>query len=495
MKLEQLLKGLGEFTVKGNRRIEISSIAHNSKQVQGQGLFFAIEGNESNGYDFIDESISRGAVCIVAEENFIAYKDITKIIVKDIRKSCAVIAANFYDNPSGRMHVTGITGTNGKTTTLFLINAILGKCGIKCGTIGTIGYDIGSRHIPAVNTTPSPIMLQMFLRDMEKTGIKHCVMEASSHALDQERASAILFDRAVFTNLTPEHLDYHKTMDKYFLAKRKLFSMIKDGGRSIVNIDDEYGRIIAQEFKEGVLTYGIKNSADISAAKIRKSTRGICFNLNTPGYSFLVDSMLIGEHNIYNILAAAAFAFSCNLPQPFIEEAVKDFTGVPGRMERVTARGKDINVFVDYAHTHDALSNALKALNEIREKNIITVFGCGGNRDKAKRPKMASVAALMSDYVVITSDNPRGEEPESIIADIKSGLPNGFDKYRAIVDRRQAIEHALKIACPGDIVLIAGKGHENCQIFKDNTIAFDDRKVAADALNAVNAAGITGCSH
>ena len=495
MKLEQLLKGLGEFTVKGNRRIEISSIAHNSKQVKGQGLFFAIKGNESNGYDFIDEAISRGAVCIVAEDDFIAYKNITKIIVKDIRKSCALVAANFYNNPSERMHVTGITGTNGKTTTLFLINAILGKCSIKCGTIGTIGYDIGTGHMPAVNTTPSPIMLQMFLSDMEKSGINHCVMEASSHALDQERAFAIFFDRAVFTNLTPEHLDYHKTMDKYFQAKRKLFSMIKDDGRSIVNIDDEYGRMIAQEFNKNVLTYGIKNSADISASEIRKSTRGICFNLNTPGYSFLADSMLIGQHNVYNILAAAAFAFSCNLPQAFIEEAIKDCTGVPGRMERVAACRKDINVFVDYAHTHDALLNALKALNEIRKSNIITVFGCGGNRDKSKRPKMASVAALMSDYVVITSDNPRSEEPEDIIADIKSGFPKNFDKYSAIVDRKQAIKHALKMARPGDIVLIAGKGHESCQIFKDNTIDFDDRKVAADALNAVNAAGITGCSH
>ena len=487
MKLNLLLKGIGACTVKGDRYTEIGSISYNSKQIKNQGMFFAIKGISQNGCDFIDEAIERGAVCVVAEADFITYKNIVKIIVGDIRKACAAIAANFYQHPSDRMNVIGITGTNGKTTILYMVSAILEHAGMKCGMIGTVNYRIGPRLIPATNTTPSSIMLQMFLSDMEASGINNCVMEVSSHALHQNRVDAISFNRAIFTNLTSEHLDYHKNMDQYFEAKRKLFSALKEDGTGIVNIDDPYGRIIVDEHKGKILTYGIKNPADITAYEIVKSAHCTSFKINAGGNSFHIDSPLIGEYNIYNMLAAIAWAISIDLPSAVIKNAMKGFQPAPGRMERIDSAQSGILVFVDYAHTDDALLNVLEAIGEVKQKRIITVFGCGGDRDKKKRPRMGKVAASLSDYVVITSDNPRNEKPEDIIGDIKKGLPEGFNDFKIITDRRKAIEYALNTAQRGDIVLIAGKGHESYQILKDTTVAFDDRKIAYETLQNIRA--------
>ncbi|TRZ52685.1 MAG: UDP-N-acetylmuramoyl-L-alanyl-D-glutamate--2,6-diaminopimelate ligase [Dehalococcoidia bacterium] len=487
MKLNLLLKGIDTFTVKGNRHAEIESISYNSKQIKNQGMFFAIKGIIQNGYNFIDEAIERGAVCVAAEEDFITYKNITKVIVSDIRKACAIIAANFYRHPSDRMNVIGITGTNGKTTTLYMVSAILQHAGMKCGMIGTVNYKIGPRLIPATNTTPSSIMLQMFLSDMDASGINNCVMEVSSHALHQDRVEAISFNRAIFTNLTSEHLDYHKNMDQYFEAKRKLFSMLKGDGMGIVNVDDEYGRIIAAEHKGKILTYGIKNAADIMVCEIAKSADRTSFKVYAGGNSFHIDSPLIGEYNIYNMLAATAWAISIGLSPALIKGAMESFQSPPGRMERIDTAQSGISVFVDYAHTDDALSNALNALEEVKRKRIITVFGCGGDRDKKKRPRMGRVAAGLSNLVIITSDNPRNENPEDIIDDIEKGLPEGFCDFKIIIDRRKAIEYSLSIAQRGDIVLIAGKGHENYQILKDTTVAFDDRKIAYEALQSIRA--------
>ena len=487
MKLNLLLKSIDTFTVKGDRYTEIESISYNSKQIKNQGMFFAIKGIIQNGYNFIDEAIERGAVCVVAEEDFITYKNIAKVIVGDIRKACAIIAANFYRHPSDRMNVIGITGTNGKTTTLYMVSAILQHAGMKCGMIGTVNYRIGARLIPATNTTPSSIMLQMFLSDMDASGINNCVMEVSSHALHQDRVEAISFNRAIFTNLTSEHLDYHKNMDQYFEAKRKLFSMIKGDGMGIVNVDDEYGRIIAAEHKGKILTYGIKNTADIMACEIAKSAYRTSFKVHVGGNSFHIDSPLIGEYNIYNMLAAITWAISIDLSPALIKGAMDGFQSAPGRMERIDTAQSGISVFVDYAHTDDALLNALQALEEVKLKRIITVFGCGGDRDKKKRPRMGRVAASLSDLVIITSDNPRNENPEDIIDDIEKGLPEGFCDFKIISDRRKAIEYSLSIAQRGDIVLIAGKGHESYQILKDTTVAFDDRKIAYEALQSIRA--------
>jgi UDP-N-acetylmuramoyl-L-alanyl-D-glutamate--2,6-diaminopimelate ligase len=486
MKLNQLLRGIGSFTIKGDRYLEIESISYNSKQTKNKGMFFAVKGIDRNGYDFIDEAIERGAECVVAEKDFITYKNITKVIVDDIRKSCAVIAANFYNNPSSQMNITGITGTNGKTTVLYMISAILHQAGIECGMIGTVNYKIGQRLIPAANTTPSSIMLHMLLADMINSKINDCVMEVSSHALDQNRVDSVLFNRAIFTNLTKEHLDYHKDMDKYFQAKRKLFAMLTIDGIGIINIDDPYGKIIADESTAKVLTYGIKNNADIMAHDVVQSHSHTSFKACAGEDSFYIKSPLIGEYNIYNMLAAIAWAVSIGLSRDIIKAAMELFRPAPGRMERIDAPRSGMSVFVDYAHTDDALLNVLGTLKSIKQKRIITVFGCGGDRDKKKRPRMAKVAASFSDYVVITSDNPRNENPEDIIGDIKKGLPREFNNFKIVVDRKKAIEHAIGIAQRGDIVLIAGKGHENYQILKDTTIAFDDRKAVYDALERLN---------
>jgi UDP-N-acetylmuramoyl-L-alanyl-D-glutamate--2,6-diaminopimelate ligase len=488
MKLNLLLKGIGNVTLKGDRHINIESISHNSKQVRGQALFFAIKGVAQNGYDFIDEAIERGAVCVVSEEDFITYKNITKVLVDDIRKACAAIASNFYNHPSGRMNITGITGTNGKTTILYMVSHIMKCAGMKCGMIGTINYSIGPRLIPATNTTPSSIMLQMFLSEMENAGIGNCAMEVSSHALDQNRVDAILFDRAIFTNLTSEHLDYHKNMEEYFHAKMKLFSMLKEGGLSIINIDDQYGRLIADGYSSRKLTYGIKTQlADISAFDIKKTAHSTNFKVNVKDRKpFPVESPLIGEYNIYNMLAAISWAISVGLSPEVIKAAMESFQPAPGRMERIGSVNTDIAAFVDYAHTEDALLNALKALNEVKQRKIITVFGCGGDRDKKKRPKMGKAASDFSDYVIITSDNPRTENPEKIIQDIKKGIPEGFVNFKVIIDRKKAIEYSLDIAEKDDIVLVAGKGHESYQVLMDTTVAFDDRKVVYDTLEKLS---------
>ncbi len=483
MKLNHLLKGVGSVMIRGERRLDIENISYNSKQIKHSGLFFAIEGKNYNGYDFIDEAIERGAVSVAAEKDFVTYKSITKVIVEDIRKACALIAANFYSHPSQRVETTGITGTNGKTTTLYLIAAIMQYSGRNCGMIGTINYRIGNRLIPAVNTTPSPIMLQMFLREMEMSGITNCIMEVSSHALDQNRVDAIEFNKAIFTNLTSEHLDYHKDMKEYFSAKSKLFGMLKEDAVAIINSDDNYGRLLIQEHKNRVLTYGINNKSDVRAFDIGTSCKGASFKVETPKQVLDIETDLIGTYNIYNILAAISFAYSTGLKPSDIQEAIRSFKGVPGRLQRVeVCDNKGFSVFIDYAHTDDALLNVLSTLKKIAKGVIIVVFGCGGDRDRKKRPGMAKVAAEFADYVVITSDNPRSEDPEKIIDDVVQGLPKDFKNYKVCIDRKKAIEYAISIVKSNDMVLIAGKGHESYQIFKDTTIPFDDKKIVEEVL-------------
>lgn len=488
MKLNHLLKGVRPVMIKGERHLDIENISHNSKQLKDPGLFFAIEGKNCNGYDFIDEAIEHGAISVVAEKDFVTYKSITKVIVENIRKACALIAANFYSHPSERIEITGITGTNGKTTILYLIAAIIRYSGRDCGMIGTINYQIRDRLIPAVNTTPSPISLQMFLREMEISGVTNCVMEVSSHALDQNRVDAIEFDKAIFTNLTSEHLDYHKNMKEYFSVKSKLFSMLKGGAIAIINCDDNYGSLLIQEHKSRVLTYGINNKSDIRAFDIDISCKGSSFKVGTPKGVLDIETGLIGLYNIYNILAAVSFACSAGLKPSDIQEAIRNFKGAPGRLQQVEACGKEFSVFIDYAHTDDALLNVLSTLKKITKGKIIVVFGCGGDRDRKKRPGMAKVAAKFADYVVITSDNPRNEDPERIIDDITEGLPKGFKNYRICIGRKEAIEYAISIAKSNDTILIAGKGHESYQIFKNTTIPFDDKKVAEEILQQNTAA-------
>lgn len=483
MKLNKLLEGVEAVAIKGNKYMEINGIFYDSKQLKPGGLFFAIKGTKLNGQNFIDEAIERGAVAVVSEDDFITYKNVCKVKVNDVRKSCAVAADNFYQHPSQKLNVIGITGTNGKTTTLHLIEAVLRQTGKNCGTIGTISYNVGARSIPATNTTPSAIMIQMFLHEMVKVQIPYCVMEVSSHSLHQFRVDGIIYKSAIFTNLSSEHLDYHQDIREYFAAKRRLFEMLKEESRAIVNADDPFAKQIIEATRAKVLTYGIKAPADLIACEIKSSIRGSSFKVKTPKGTLDLKTALIGEYNIYNILAAASLAVSEGIDFEYIQEAIQNFKGPPGRLQKIDC-GQDFSVFIDYAHTDDALAKVLGALKKLVKKRIIAVFGCGGDRDRTKRPRMGRVAAELADFLVITSDNPRSEDPRSIIEEIVKGLPDGFKKYKISLDRKKAIEASLEMAEDGDIVLIAGKGHESYQILKDTVVTFDDCKIAEEILES-----------
>jgi len=484
MKLNHLLKGVDIVSITGNKFLDIANISYDSKQVKEGGLFLAIKGSRHNGADFIDEAIERGAVCVVCEDDFITFKSVCKVRVKEVQRAPAIIASNFYNYPSAKMNVTGITGTNGKTTVLHLTESILEYAGIHCGSIGTISYKVGERKIPAINTTPSAVMLQRFLSDMLKAGISNCIMEVSSHSLHQHRVSGISYSEAIFTNLSQEHLDYHKDMQEYFKSKRMLFEMLKDGGSAIVNIDDDYGAEIASSTKSRLLTYAINKEADIRAIDIRSSVSGSKFKVKIPNGMLTIKTSLIGHYNIHNILAAVAFAIARQIDAKLIEEAIGSFDGAPGRLQKIYADNGDFDIFVDYAHTDDALHNVLSALKEIAKGRILVVFGCGGDRDPTKRPRMGKISAELSDFVFITNDNPRSEEPSRIIDDIVKGIPDASRHYKIFPDRRKAIEASIKMAKKDDIVLIAGKGHEKYQILKDATISFDDCQVAEEIINS-----------
>lgn len=483
MKLHKLLGGAEVIAVKGDKYIEINGIFYDSKQLKPGGLFFAIKGTRLNGQDFIDEAIERGAVCIVSESDFITFKNVCKVIVKDARKACANIANNFYQHPSREIKVIGITGTNGKTTTLHLVEAILKQAGKGCGTMGTISYNMGERRIPATNTTPSAIMIQMFLREMVKARIPYCVMEVSSHSLHQCRVEGIRYKSAIFTNLSNEHLDYHQDMQGYLNAKRKLFEMLEEDGSALVNADDPRSKEIIAATRGRVTTYAIKQAAEVSAQQIKFSIKGSSFKVDTPSGALDIKTSLIGEYNIYNILGAISFAVAEGIGLEDIREAIRNFKGAPGRLQKVDC-GQDFSVFVDYAHTDDAIKNVLGALKKLSKKRIITVFGCGGDRDRSKRPRMGKAAAELADFLIITSDNPRSENPKGIIDEIVKGLPCDFKDYKISLDRKKAIEGSLEMAKDGDIVLIAGKGHETYQVLKDTVVGFDDCKIVEDALGA-----------
>jgi UDP-N-acetylmuramoyl-L-alanyl-D-glutamate--2,6-diaminopimelate ligase len=425
--------------------------------------------------NFITEALNRGANCIIADKDFQAPESIAKIIVKDAKDALAKIANNFYGNPSGELKVIGITGTNGKTTVSYLLEDILNRSGRTAGLIGTINYRSGGDILPAKNTTPGILELSGLLQKMVADRCRYAVIEVSSHSLDQRRTEAIDFSVACFTNLSQDHLDYHKSIEDYFLAKAKLFEKLLPGSTAVINKDDPYAKRLINKTQGCVLTYGINNSCDVRASRLSLTEEGTEFMLDAPGVKERVRTRLLGRHNVYNLLAAWAVALSCGIDAPLIKMATESFTKVPGRLETIDL-GQDFKVFVDYAHTEDALKNVLNTLRELCKGRIIAVFGCGGDRDKDKRPKMAKAASELADIVIATSDNPRGEEPEAILRDMEEGF-SGKD-YLMIKDREQAIRKAISLAGKDDFVLIAGKGHETYQIFKDRTIDFYDGKVA-----------------
>ncbi len=485
VKLKKLLKNIPVQSIKGSKDIEISGLCSNSKLVAPGNLFIAKKGLTHDGARFIPDAIAAGAAAILTDLYDPFISNVVQIIHPDVASIEAAIAKEFFGHPSSKLFLIGITGTNGKTTTSYLIRHLLERNREPCGLIGTIEWIVGQHVFPSGLTTPDVLQNYKLFHDMVAAGCKNCVMEVSSHALDQERIRSIEFDVAVFTNLTQDHLDYHKTMEEYAKAKTKLFSQLNPQGEkpfakwAIVNADSDSWMQMISECSANVLTYGIKKPSDLRADQIQLSASGLKFQVSYRGETLPFSSSLIGRFNVYNLLAAMGVGLARGFSLKKILEALRTFTAVPGRLERVP-NDKGMNIFVDYAHTDDALFNVLNTLNELKKGRLITVFGCGGNRDASKRPKMGAVVEALSDLSIITSDNPRHEDPEEIIRQILAGLKHP-GQAQVIVDREEAIRKAVHIASPNDIVLIAGKGHENYQIFSHQTIAFDDRTVALEA--------------
>jgi UDP-N-acetylmuramoyl-L-alanyl-D-glutamate--2,6-diaminopimelate ligase len=473
--------------------VEVSSVVYDSRQATAGSVFVALKGLQADGAAFARDAIRRGAVAVFAETPKPAEVTVPWFQVPDARLTLAALANVFYDRPSERLTLVGITGTNGKTTTSYLLASIFEAAGIRCGRIGTIGYRVGNRETAAARTTPEAPELQRMLQEMVQQGSGACVMEVSSHALSLRRADSLTFRAGIFTNLTRDHLDFHGNMEDYFAAKRRLFELLADGAPGVTNADDPRGSAFAAAAKRPV-TYAIDAPADVRPGPLSLTLDGLGFEVRTPRGSVQIRSSLVGRPNVYNILAAVAAASSLDLPAGAIEQGIRAVGNVPGRFQVVSADADDVRVVVDYAHTDDALKNLLETARPLAPARVITVFGCGGDRDRSKRPLMGAVAARLSDVVIITSDNPRSENPEGIIEDIKRGIVLPADRigpkgqgprstpYLSIVDRKAAIERAIRDARPGDLVLVAGKGHEKYQVIGDKTLPFDDVEIAQAAL-------------
>ena len=485
MRIEAILQVVPAVTVRGDRARDVQGIAYDSRQVRPGYLFVALKGTRHDGAEFVDEAIRRGAVAVVSEAGGVRRRGITQIRVENARRALAEIARAFYRHPSGRLTTLGVTGTNGKTTTTYMIRDILRSVGRRPGLIGTVGYEIGARRIPASRTTPEAPDVQSLLDQMLQHGCDSAVLEVSSHALAQERVWGVDFDVGVFTNLTRDHLDYHGTMEGYFAAKARLFQELGRGGKratAVVNMDDEWGGRFIALVGGGVelLTYGFHPAADVWAEDARYGEGGSAFRLRSPWGEADVRLQAMGRFNVQNALAALAAAGAVGVPLESSVAALAGFVSAPGRLEPIpNTRG--LRVYVDYAHTDDALHHVLEMLRGIACGQLIVVFGCGGDRDRGKRPRMGAVAARWADHVILTTDNPRREDPRRIIEEIAAGIPAGAS-WESEVDRETAIARAIARARPGDIVLIAGKGHENYQEFERTVIPFDDREVARRRL-------------
>jgi UDP-N-acetylmuramoyl-L-alanyl-D-glutamate--2,6-diaminopimelate ligase len=506
MELRKLLEGVEINKITGETLKEIEGVAYHSNQVKKGFLFVAIRGMEVDGHRFIGEAIQRGAEAVLLEEDR-EISDRTIIVVPNSRKALAKISSNFYGNPSSQVRLIGVTGTNGKTTATYLLESIFKKAGYHVGVIGTINYRFGQKTTPALNTTPESLDLQRILWEMVKEGISHVIMEVSSHGLDLDRVFECQFDGAIFTNLTAEHLDYHKTLNHYFESKRKLFSESLMKSRktrrfAITNHDDPRGEEIVKGIDLPVIRYGLNPSCDISADQVTSTFEGLSCRIKTPRGEFSIHSQLIGEFNVYNILAAVATGIAMDIPVETIKNGVESLEGVLGRFEKIGNR-RGLHVIVDYAHTHDALERVLLGLKNVLRSSpqgngkMITVFGCGGDRDRTKRPLMGKVAATYSDLSILTSDNPRTEDPLTIMNEVEMGFKSlslfewhrdeiaswrSKKGYLKVSDRREAIRMAIRLAQSLDTVLIAGKGHEDYQIIGKQKFPLDDHIEAKKAL-------------
>lgn len=482
MNLAKLLEGVDYKLLKGDINCDINNINYDSRKVEKDDVFVCIKGFTSDGHKFINNAIEKGAKVIICQDEVEVNEDIIIINCKDTRKSLALIAANYYDRPANKINLIGITGTNGKTTTAFMIKSILENAGEKVGLIGTIANYIGNEKIKAERTTPESLELQELFANMVNKGVKYCVMEVSSHSLELDRVYGVEFKSSIFTNLTRDHLDFHKTFENYYKAKYKLFQR---SNVSIVNVDDEYGKRVIKDLEsEGIknyLTYSIKNKADIKAKNEILESMDIIFDVNIKNQE--EEGVLLpipGEYNVYNALGAIGACYSLGISLNDIKNGLKDVV-VPGRCERAARKyNLPFEIIIDYAHTPDGLENILKTARQFTKGKLISVFGCGGDRDKVKRPQMGKIGVDYSDIAIITSDNPRSEEPEVIIEDVISGIDK--DNFIKITNRHDAIEKAINIAEKDDVIVIAGKGHETYQILNTGTIHFDEREVIDEIL-------------
>ena len=464
----------------------ITGIAYDSRTVTPGQVFVALKGVHEDGARFALDAIARGAAGVIAEQPPASGVNVPWISVTDARLSAALLADRFYRHPSAELQVVGITGTNGKTTTAYLVASIFEAAGTRCGLLGTVGNRVGGDTREAKHTTPEAPDVQALLREMADAGSGACAMEVSSHALSLKRVDGITFAAAVFSNLTRDHLDFHVDMEAYFQAKRRLFEMLPPGAPSLINLDDPRGAALVEMGRRPV-TYAVNRQADITPGPLSFSLDGLVFDVRTPRGTVHVRSSLVGRPNVYNILAAISTAVALGLSFDAIEKGVAALAGVPGRFQVVSDRSDDLTVVVDYAHTDDALRNLLETARPLARGRLITMFGCGGDRDRTKRPLMGAVAGRLSDLVVITSDNPRNEDPARIMEDISRGITadtrRDGQRVLTIADRAEAVRKAIELARPGDVVLLAGKGHEKYQIIGDQSVPFDDVAAAREALN------------
>ena len=491
--LKDIISTLDAQQVQGDQNVSIQDITADSRAVKPNSLFIALDGATVDGHNYINKAVAAGAVAVIVSKPVTVPDDVCVITVSDTRQAMMACVPYFFGYPASRMRMVGVTGTNGKTTTTHMIRHILKAQGHKVGVIGTVHIMIGDTSYPIHNTTPDVVDLQHILHQMVQENVEYCVMEVSSHALALGRVSGVEFDTAVFTNLTQDHLDFHKTFENYLAAKYKLFEQVsaanqeKDNKGAVINIDDSYGHRVMEKTTAPTITYSTLGKGTLNASDVHMSTKNSQYTVNYKGESYPVSMNTTGLFNVYNTLAAIGACLQEGISMEAIDTALKTFSSVPGRFELIE-EGQDFAVVVDYAHTPDGLQNILETAKAIKENRIIIVFGCGGDRDATKRPIMGRIAAEYGDKIYVTSDNPRTEDPVQIVKDVEVGVKEALrdgTSYEVIVDRREAINHAIHDAKAGDIVIIAGKGHENYQILKNETIHFDDREEARKALKEI----------
>jgi len=478
MKLSEVLRGIKYGLLKGNEESEINKLEYDSRKIEANDVFICIKGYQTDGHKYVDSAIEKGAKTIICQDKVAIKPGITYIMVEDTRKALALASSNFYGSPKDKLKLIGVTGTNGKTTSTFMIKSILEAAGFKTAVIGTIANYIGGKKLETSRTTPESLELHKLFRDMVEEGVQYCVMEVSSHSLYLDRVYGLEFSQGVFTNLTQDHLDFHETFENYYKAKLILF---ENSQNSVINLDSEYASRLVKDIKGRLTTYSTEKDADVKGINLELHSRGVTFDLVYKGVARNININIPGKYNVENALGSAAACLSEGISIDMVKQGLEEMICVPGRCEIVN-QGYDLgfDIIVDYAHTPDGLENILETAREFTKGRLIAVFGCGGDRDKTKRPIMGRIGTDLSDIAIITSDNPRSEQPGTIIKEIIAGVRR--DNYILVENRRDAIKKSIEIAKAGDVIVIAGKGHEDYQILKTGKIHFDEREIVKDIL-------------